>query len=100
MAGVFHRWKYLEEFEDVQNLAELGLILLGLPDKAIWQRFARVQSDLVKARTAALERDRRCRRTGICGVVGRSWGWLELQVYPPDGPELYSIVGGRGRGAR
>lgn len=67
--------------------------MLGLPDKGIWQRLARAQSDLVKARTAALERDRPVAAYQELRIVGRSWGWLELQVYPPDGPELYGIVG-------
>ncbi len=93
MAGVFHRWRYLEEFEDVQHPGELGRTVLGLPDRAIWQRLARTQSDLVKARTAALERDRPVPAYRDLRIVGRSWGWLELQVYPPDGPELYGIVG-------
>ncbi len=56
--GVFHRWQYLDEFEDVRNPPELGCTVLGLSEKAFWQRLARAQSDLVRARTAALERDR------------------------------------------
>lgn len=93
MAGVFHRWRYLEEFEDVRNPGELGRTVLGLTVKAFWQRLARGQSDLVRARTAAVERDRPVPAYRELRIVGRSWGWLELQVYPPDGPELYGIVG-------
>jgi len=91
--GVFHRWQYLDEFEDVQNPPELGRTVLGLSEKAFWQRLARAQSDLVKARTAALERDRPAPAYRELRIVGRSWGWLELQVYPPGEPELYGIVG-------
>jgi len=98
--GVFHRWQYLDECEDVQNSPELGRTVLGLSEKAFWQRLARAQSDLVKARTAALERDRPVPAYRELRIVGRSWGWLELQVYPPDEPELYDIHRGRRRGTQ
>lgn len=88
MGGVFHRWQYLDEVEGVSDPA-----VLGLTEKAFGQRLAHIRTDLVKARSAALQADRQPPAYREARVVGRSWGWLEFLVYPPVEPEPYEIVG-------
>lgn len=83
-----HRWRCLDELEQVGDDA-----VLGLSENAFRRRIAGVQADLVRARTNALQRDRPPPAYRDLRLVARGWGWLELRVYPPIEPEPYEIVG-------
>jgi hypothetical protein len=83
-----HRWRYLDELEQVGDDA-----VLGLSENAFQRRIAGVQAELVRARTTALQRERPPPAYRDLRLVARGWGWLELRVYPPIEPEPYEIIG-------